>query len=73
MAEMLTAGRRRWLAEAMNQVQRAATVGASRERRCQRVRGFLVDVVRWLRVALRGGVWVAVVTVSLSSPLVLMP
>jgi hypothetical protein len=49
----------------MNQVQRAATVGASRERRCQRVRGFLGDVVWWLRVAVWDGVWVAVVTVSL--------
>jgi hypothetical protein len=65
MATMLTAGRWRWLAEAMNQVQRAATVGASRESRCQRVRGFLGNVVRRLRVAAWGGVCVAVVTVSL--------
>ena len=35
-------GRRTWFAEAMNHVHSAATVGASRERRCQRVRG-----LRW--------------------------
>jgi hypothetical protein len=65
MATMLTAGRWRWFAEAMNQVQRAATVGASSERRCQRVRGCLEDLVRWLRVASVLLVCVAVVTVSL--------
>ena len=32
-------GRRIWLARAMNQVQSAATVGASSESRCQRTSG----------------------------------
>ena len=50
-----------WLAEAMNQVQRTATVGASRERRCQSVSGF----VEWL-IALRSGlIEVAVATLFL--------
>jgi hypothetical protein len=39
MASGEARGRRMRLVMAMNQVQSAATVGASRERRCQRVRG----------------------------------
>jgi hypothetical protein len=52
--------RGRWtlLAEAMNHVQRTATVGASRERRCQSARGFV-----WWLIDLTGGlVEVAVAT-----------
>jgi hypothetical protein len=48
MARAEEMGRWTWLAEAMNHVQRTATVGASRERRCQSVR----ELVWWL-IALR--------------------
>jgi hypothetical protein len=44
-------GRRTWFADAMNHVQRAAIVGASRERRCQSARGLV-----WWSIALKGGV-----------------
>jgi len=52
------------VAEAMNQVQRAATVGASSERRCQSVSGFLaaLEVIGWLRAAWLGWFRVAVAT-----------
>ena len=42
MAAGAAAGRRMWLERAMNQVQSAATVGASSESRCQRASGLRV-------------------------------